>query len=407
MPAPAILATYLILSVVIEPMQYIGRIFDGEKVHELAEVGINQETGTIEYIEDTRRKDPRYEGMTLMPGMIDVHIHFFGVDSYNLMDWVLTPDVILTIKSVNDASRLLDAGFTTVRTLGDKVSLGMSKAEKQGIIRGPRIISAGFSLAETGGNDDPKRLPIHMSKGLSYSYYCDGPWECRKAVRMNVREGAEAIKVYASTSFVGGGPIRDELTLEELSSISAEAHKFHLKATAHAYGESAITHTIEGGFDSVEHGLGLTAEQAELMVKRGIYYVPTMSVYMRERDDVNAYRDMMISHHLKEEVKLAFESGVKIAAGTDYVGSYNEPHGENYREPLYLSGIIGPLEALRSVTSIAADCLGVPEIGRVASGKKADIIAVKGKPDLDAKYLAPENVAIVIKNGKLQKGILG
>lgn len=387
-------------------MRYAGRFFDGNEMHEKAEIEVNESSGEIEFLEDGKNSDQKYENLTFMPGLIDVHMHFFGTPQYSLLDWVTTSDVLLTIRSVQDAEKLLNAGFTTVRTLGDKVSLDMSKAEKMGILRSPRIVSAGYSLAETGGNDDPKMFPPDIAHRLSYSYYCDGPWECRKAVRMNIRNGAEAIKVYASRSFVGGGLIKNEFTVEELSAISDEAHRGHIRATAHAYGESAIDNAIEGGIDSIEHGLGLSESHIERMIKKGVYYIPTLSVYKRMRDDVNPYRDRMIRRHLEEEVQLAHESGLKIACGTDYVGSGDEPHGMNYHEPLYLSEVIGPLEALKSATSISAECLGRSDIGMLAKGRKADMIAVKGDPSKDINLLRPENIVLVVKGGKVEKNII-
>ncbi len=384
-------------------MKYIGRFFDGKELHENAEIEINDSTGTIEYFEDTKNSDPRYQDITFLPGLIDVHIHFFGTARNSLLDWVTTSDVLLTIRSINDANNLLLSGFTTVRTLGDKVSLDMSKAEKLGMIKSPRIISAGYSLAITGGNDDPKFFSQEIAKNVSYSYYCDGPWECKKAVRMNLRNGAEVIKAYASTSFVGGGSIRDELTVEELKAIADESHKALVRAAAHAYGASAIENTIEAGFDTVEHGLGLTEDLADLMAKKGIFYVPTLSAYKIHREDTNPIRDAMIKQHFEKEVKLAQESDVKIATGTDFVGSDLEPHGKNYLEILYLSEIIGSEEALKSATSIAAECLGRNDIGVLEKGRKADIIAVKGNPLKDVSLLRPDNIVLVLKNGKVEK----
>ncbi len=384
-------------------MQYRGRFFDGNKLHENAEIGINDSTGVIEYLEDSKNSDPRYKDVTFIPGLIDVHMHFFGTAHHSLLEWVTTSDVLLTIRSINDANNLLYAGFTTVRTLGDKVSLDMSKAEKLHMIKSPRIISAGYSLAITGGNDDPKMFGQDIASKLSYSYYCDGPWECRKAVRMNLRNGAEVTKAYASTSFVGGGSIRDELSIEELKAIVDESHRAKIKATAHAYGSSAIWNTIEAGLDSIDHGLGLTEDQAESIAKKGIYYVPTLSAYKAPKEDTNAVRDAMIKHHLEKEVKLAQESGVKIACGTDFVGCDSEPLGSNYLEIEYLSEIIGIENALKSATSIAAQCLGRDDIGVLEKGRKADMIAVRGDPLKNVSLLKPQNVALVLKEGKTQK----
>ena len=394
-------------------MIYKGRVFDGLEYHEMSELSFNPETGKIDYLEDLKKsppkkqnKDTKFADLTFLPGLIDTHIHFFGTESSSLIDWVLTSDVMLTIRSVNDAQKLLQSGFTTVRALGDKVSLDMSKAEKAGILIGPRIISAGFSLAETGGNDDPKFLSVENSRAFSYSYYCDGPWECRRAVRTNLRNGAEVIKVYSSRSFVGGGRIKDEFTVEELSAIADEAHRAFVKAASHAYGASAIKNSIDSGFDSIEHGLGLTEELAETMKKKNIFYVPTLSTYKKVRETVNTYRDQMIKNHIEREVKIAFDSKVKIAAGTDCIGSSKDPHGENYHEIVYLSKVIGNKEALIAATSRAAECLGLDNVGQIKKDYLADIIAVKGNPLNNTEALNPENIVLVIKRGRVFKNLI-
>jgi len=394
-------------------MIFKGRVFDGLELFEFAEIEIDEVSGNIQYFEETRKTSPRQRGkipriadVTFLPGLIDTHIHFFGTENHSLMDWVLTSDVMLTIKSVKDAESLLNSGFTTVRTMGDKVSLDMSKAEKNNMLYGPRIISSGYSISETGGNDDPKFLPVERAKEVSYSYYCDGPWECRKAVRMNLRNGAEAIKAYSSRSFVGGGKIKDELTTEELSAVTQEAHRAHMKAASHAYGDSAIQNSIESKFDSIEHGLGLTEDLAERMKKMNIFYVPTLAAYKRMRNDVNEYRDQIIRKHIEKEVKIASDTGVKIATGTDYVGTLDEPHGHNYIEITYLSEVIGNKMALRAATSSAAECLGMENIGRIKKNFLANMIAVKGNPLRDVNALKPENILLVVKGGKVMKNLL-
>jgi imidazolonepropionase-like amidohydrolase len=387
-------------------MEFAGRIFNGEKLLEHGLVSINEETGLIDYLDETRNAKNKglnhiNEDITFLPGFIDTHIHFFGTQERSLNKWVLTPDVQLTIKSLNDANKLLLGGFTTVRTLGDKVSLEMSKAEKRGLFIGPRIISAGKSLAETGGNDDPKDFPLDFSNRVSYSYYCDGPWECRKAVRKNLRDGAETIKSYSSSSFVGGGKIKSEFTVEELKAISDETHNAGLKCASHAYGEGAIENSIEGGFDSIEHGLGLNEDLAERIKKKGMFYVPTMSVYSVKRDDHNPIRESMIKKHLEKEVKLAYETGIQIACGTDYVGSFDEPHGQNFNEIVLLSNILGNENALRSATTVASKCIGIDNVGAIKKGNIADLIAVRGNPLEDINSIRPENIVLVMRKGQI------
>jgi imidazolonepropionase-like amidohydrolase len=393
-------------------MVFRGRAFDGKRLIENAEFEVNSETGKIEYFEETGKsssivngKEPSHQDVTFLPGLIDSHIHFFGTGSHSLNDWVLTDKVIITIRSVDDSRNLLNAGYTAVRTLGDKVSLALSKAERMNVLYGPRIISAGFSIAETGGNDDPRNFDLDFAKKISYSYYCDSPWECRKAVRMNIREGAESIKAYSSTSFAGGGEIKDQLTPEELSAIADESHKAGVTAASHAYGESAINNSVYAGFDSVEHGLGLTESISEEMKKRRIFYVPTMSTYVHNKNSGNETRDKIIRRHLDNEVRLASETDLKIVAGTDFVGSNDDPHGTNYKEIVYISAVTGPEKALQAGTSLAAECIGVQDAGMISKNFRADILAVKGNPITDMEKLNPLNVQFVMKNGSVMKNL--
>ena len=394
-------------------MIFRGRTFDGTRLMENAEFKVSDETGLIEYLEESRNsaevangKEIQNKEVTFLPGLIDTHIHFFGTGNHSLNDWVLTDKVIVTIRSVEDSRNLLNAGYTTVRTMGDKVSIAMSKAERMNLLFGPRIMSAGFSLAETGGNDDPRNFELDFAQKISYSYYCDSPWECRRAVRMNLRDGAESIKAYSSTSFAGGGKVKNQLTLEELSAIADESHKGLVTAASHAYGESAIDNSVLAGFNSIEHGLGLTERLAEEMKKRGTFYVPTMSTYVGSENSGNATRNEMIKKHLDKEVKLAMDTGVKIAAGTDFVGSSDDPHGMNYKEISFISSVTGPEIALRSGTSMAADCIGLGNVGRISRDHIADIIAVKGNPMTNIESLNPKNVVLVMKGGRVVKDLL-
>ena len=151
-------------------MTYRGRVFDGFELHDNAEFEIDQKLGKIKYIEDTNQAANKRDynkfnvsDVTFLPGLIDTHIHFFGTESHSLGDWVLTSDVVLAVKSVYDAQKLLLSGFTAVRTMGDKVSLGLSKAEKDGSLVGPRIISSGCSIAESGGDFCPNAVCITKS----------------------------------------------------------------------------------------------------------------------------------------------------------------------------------------------------------------------------------------------------
>jgi imidazolonepropionase-like amidohydrolase len=384
-----------------------GRLFTGTELFEDGVVVVDQDSGVIE---DAGRQsdvdEPKEtevfagENSTILPGFMDVHMHFFGSKHYDLMEWVATPETLVALRSVADMRRLLYAGFTTVRDLGSKSAVYLSRAEKEGVIEGPRVIAASKSLAQTGGDDDPTILPLKIAQELSYSYYCDDPWECRKAVRMVLRDGGEVIKVYASGSFAQGGKPRVQLTVEELKAIVDEAHRAGIRVTAHAYGEQALINTIEAGVDSIEHGIALTPEIAESIKKKGIYYVPTLSAFLAAKPSGNAERDRLIKRHLSSDMQLAKEYGLKVVCGSDFVGADNEPHGNNYKEIVNLATYFGIKEALTAATSRAAECLDLQSVGRLAKGYQADIVVTKGNPFEDPQLLSPQSIVMVLKEGK-------
>jgi len=386
-----------------------GKLFDGERVVDDGTVVVDEESGRVadagkrQDVEAPRRaKVFAPSGATILPGLVDAHMHFFGTGTYGLADWVLIPDTLTALRAVPDMRRMLSAGFTAVRDLGSKAGTFISQAEREGLIEGPRVLSAAKSLAQTGGDDDLTILPLDISQRLSYSYYCDGPWECRKAVRMCLRDGAEVIKVYASGSFAQGKKARVQLTVEELKAIVGEAHRAGVKVAAHAYSEAALSNVIEAGVDSIEHGIGLTDEIAAQAKKKGIFYVPTLAAFFAAKPSTNLERETFIKRHLTEDMRIAKEQGLRLVNGTDFVGSEDEPLGQNYREVVSLAKFFGPKAALAAATSTAMECLGL-EGGRLRAGSPADVVVVRGDPTKRAEDLAPENVVYVVKGGKVFK----
>jgi len=204
-----------------------GNLFTGTELIQQGIVVVDQSTGIIESAGrqgdvDEPREETRTiadKEITILPGLIDTHVHFFGTSGANVIDWVTVPEPEAALRSVRDLHRLLYAGFTTVRDLGSKVGTYLSRAVKEGIIEGPRVISSSRPLSRTGGNDDPSTLPLPIAEELSYAYHCDGPWECRKAVRKVIRDGGEAVKLYASGSLSQEKKGHVHFTVEELKAI--------------------------------------------------------------------------------------------------------------------------------------------------------------------------------------------
>lgn len=395
-----------------------GRIFDGENTVEEGWVELGNDGSVLEIGEGRfPHSSPNVHGgpdYTILPGLVDAHMHFFGSRLEDIAEWNLIPPELVAIRSVPDMKNLLFSGFTAVRDLGSKAGVYLAQAESEGDIIGPTVVSSGHSLAQTGGNDDLKVLPLEMAKALSYSYYCDGPWECVSAVRKVIREGATVIKVYASGGFAAGGKPLPNLTVEELKAIVEEGHRANVKVTAHAYGEEALNNVIEAGVDSIEHGIGLTEDIAESVRKKGIYYVPTMSVYKAEkahpeypglltriRGSSKVNRSEIIWRHLTKEIEIARDCDLKIAAGTDFVGAESSKHGNNSIEIEYLSEFLGSKLALQSGTSMSAECVGLENMGSLRKNRPAEFIVVEGKPDLVSSDIRKERIRFVIHDRKV------
>jgi imidazolonepropionase-like amidohydrolase len=385
-----------------------GPIFTGEEFVDAGCVAINQSKGTIIDVggrgEVNEPKDARtleVEGSTILPGLVDAHVHFFGSRRYNMAEWVTTPETLVALRSVADVRRLLRAGFTAVRDLGSKAGVYLRQAVEEGLFEGPRIVSAAKSLSQTGGDDDLTILPLDISKRLSYSYYCDGPWECRRAVRKVIRDGGDLVKVYASGSMSQGTRVRRQFTFDELSAIVEETHSAGMKVASHAYGEDALRNSVEAGVDSIEHGIGLTPEIAKEMAKKGIFYIPTLTPYLAKAPTANEEHVRLVQRHLTQDMELVKQFNLKLVVGSDFVGCDTEPHGENYREIVNVAKYVGNKEALVAATSIAADCLGLEKSGRIKAGYDADIVIVKGNPVENTGCLSPSNILYVMRKGQL------
>jgi imidazolonepropionase-like amidohydrolase len=385
-----------------------GPIFTGVDIIEGGCVVIDQSKGTITEVgrkgEVNEPRDARtleVQDSTILPGLIDAHIHFFGSKKYDMAEWVTTPETLVALRSVADARRLLRAGFTAVRDLGSKAGTYLREAVDEGMIDGPRIVSAAKSLSQTGGDDDLTILPLDMSERLSYSYYCDGPWECRKAVRKVIRDGGDLVKVYASGSLVQGTKVRRQFTVDELRAIVEEAHSNGMKVAAHAYGEEALINSVDAGADSIEHGIGLTPGIAKEMQKKGVFYIPTLSCYLAMKPTTNQEHNRLVKKHFTEDIEIAKQCHLKIVVGSDFVGCDTEPHGENYREIVNVAKYVGNKEALVAATSRAAECLGLETSGWVRAGYDADLVITRGNPIEDPEHLSPRNILYVIRKGQL------
>lgn len=321
-------------------------------------------------------------GATLLPGLIDAHVHLVWSASAEPHEIVSRESrALTTLRCAANAALHLRAGVTTVRDVGatDGLSVEIGRAVEMGILPGPHIMAAGRAIAMTGGH------------GWFLGREADGPEAVRHAVRSEIKAGADCIKFMASGGIYGHAeePGSPQLTVREMEAGVEEAHKAGRKVAAHAYSVAAISNALDAGVDSIEHGSFLDPETAGRMKEQGVYLVPTVSVFaaMSEKGPglgTPAYVQRKTAEILEASRKafeLAAEAGVKIAAGTD-CGAPGHPHGSLPRElELMVQYGTTPVQALRYGTSAVAELLGLNgETGTLEPGKRADMFAVYGNP---------------------------
>ena len=355
-------------------------------------------------------------GAFVMPGWIDMHVHIGGQlspDSF-VEEFTLEP-ADLALRAVPYAERTLMAGFTTVRDLGTDhgVAQSIRRAVAEGRIVGPRIFTAGKSLATTGGHADP-------TNGVNSELRGDpGPAEgvvnglddAYKAVRARYKEGSDLIKITAtggvlSQASSGQNP---QFTEAEIAAIVEAAEDYGYRVAAHAHGAEGMRRAVAGGVDSIEHGTFMSDEVMELMKEKGTWYVPTISagMFVAEQSEVEGYfsevvrpKAAAIGPQIADTFARAYRTGVPIAFGTDTGVS---PHGDNWKEFVYMvEGGMPALEAIVSATRSAAMLLNEWEnLGSIEPGKYADIIAVPGDPREDVEEFGRAH--FVMKGGEVYK----
>jgi imidazolonepropionase-like amidohydrolase len=356
------------------------------------------------------------KSQTCMPGLIDSHVHLTGqtsrteyVDRYhwNVADYA--------IRSTVYARRTLLAGFTTVRNVGDQAneSAALRDAINAGIVPGPRIYTAGKAMGSTGGHADPMNgLNQELSKDLgAVDGIINSPEDAVKAVREHYKLGDDLIKIMPSGGVLDEGASGDnsQMTLEEIRAVVTTAHDYGFAVAAHAHGAEAIRRAVLGGVDSIEHGTFMDAEDMKLMVEHGTYYVPTIIAgdFVARQAKVPGYYPATIARKAQEIGPLiqatagrAYKAHVKIAFGTD-AAVY--PHGQNAHEFELMVGAGMPaMFCIQAATMNAATLLRhQKELGSVAAGKIADVVAVPGNPIDDISLM--KQVSFVMKDGVVYK----
>jgi imidazolonepropionase-like amidohydrolase len=350
---------------------------------------------------------------TVLPGLIDSHTHIFlqgedpaqgGYDA-NILT---APLALRAARATVAARRALEQGFTTLRDVETEGAgygdIGIKEAIEAGYIPGPRLFVATRAISTTGGYPLEGYAPeLEMPKGAQI---VDGPVEARKAAREQLDHGADWIKVYMThRSWVGrNGELVSQptLTVEELRAIVDETHGWQKKVACHAYGGIGLHRALDGGCDSIEHGLDLDDAAIAQMLKQGTWYVPTLSVYYTDwapADTLAGQRDRLRASLHEPSFKKALAAKVKIVFGTDMGGiPWTEPIAQEFSKMVDFG--MQPMDAIQSATSRASVMLDMPrKLGVVAPGALADIIAVNGDPLRDVKVL--QEVQFVMKDGKV------
>ena len=352
-------------------------------------------------------------GLTVMPGLMDMHVHFGGEYQSKAERPVKVERETEAILATAHAYTTLKAGFTTVRQVGDSglVAISLRDAIKNGYVIGPRIFTSGKSIATTGGHADPTN-----GKAIDeYEYptpedgVINGPYEAFTAVRQRYKDGADGIKLTVTGGVLSVAKSGDnpQFTEEEVDAVVKAAKDYGMWVAVHAHGSEGMKRAVIAGVDSVEHGTFMTEEVMDLMIERGTYYVPTISAgeFVAEKSKIDNYfpeivrpKAASVGPQIGGTFGKAYKKGVKIAFGTD-VGV--QPHGTNWKEFVYMNQYGMPaIETIVTATIETAKLLGESDkLGSISVGKIADIIAISGNPLEDMNDM--QNVDFVMKNGKV------
>jgi imidazolonepropionase-like amidohydrolase len=348
--------------------------------------------------------------LTILPGLIDMHVHLTSDPTLSGLQRLRYPPAFWTAIGTAMAKRTIEAGFTTVRNVGsaDFGDVALKLAIERGTIPGPRIVPATYSIGATGGHCDSNALPANYR--FDRPGIADGPDAVRQKVRELHRRGAEVIKYCATGGVLSEGTSvgAQQYTQAEMDALVDEAHMLGLKVAAHAHGTSGIKAAIRAGVDTVEHASLADAEGIELAKKAGTWF--SMDIYNDDYilaegaknglSEANLAKEREVGLRQRQTFQAAWKAGVKMAFGSD-AGVY--PHGDNARQfAKMVEWGMTPVDAIRAATIRAAEALGrEADVGQIAPGRFADIIAVAGDPTRDVATL--RDVRVVVKGGGVVK----
>lgn len=400
---------------------HCGSLIDGKNKQLLQQVTIVVEGNKIASVDNGFTKPAKDDKLidlskkTVMPGLIDMHVHLESETSKDALVKRFTQnEADIAFQSTVYAKRTLMAGFTTVRDCGGSgVNISLRNAINAGLVVGPRVLTAGKSIASTGGHADPtngSRRDLMGDPGPKEGVI-NGPEDARKAVRQRYKDGSDFIKITATGGVLsvakdGSGP---QFTQEEVNAIIETAKDYGMITAAHAHGAEGMKRAVLAGITTIEHGTLMTEEVMDLMKQKGTFHVPTIIAgrSAAEYAKIPGYyhplvvpKALEIGSKIQENFGRAYKRGVKIAFGTD-AGVF--PHGDNAKEFGYMvEGGMPAIEALLCAMQVNANIIGwADKVGSIEKGKLADIIAVDEDPTKNIATMT--KVSFVMKDGVVYK----
>ena len=348
-------------------------------------------------------------GMTLLPGLIDMHVHLDSDPSYGGYTGLQFSDRFWSMLAVPNAQKTLMAGFTTVRNVGADAwnDVGLRQAIDEGKVIGPRVVTAGHSFGATGGHCDSTYFPPSMDEKSPFN--ADSPEQARRSVRTLRKYGAQVIKICATGGVFSRNtePGQQQMSLAEMKAVADDAHMMGMTVAAHAHGAAGIKDAIRAGIDTIEHASLIDEEGIRLAKQQGTWL--SMDIYNTEYTQAEGKKNGVLEDNLRKDreiaevqrqgFKRAHAAGAKMVYGTD-AGVY--PHGQNGRQfAVMVRYGMTPLQAIQSATLNAAQALAREDVGTIEAGRLADLVAVPGDPTQDVRVL--EDVPVVIKGGVVVK----
>ncbi|MEG0169983.1 metal-dependent hydrolase family protein [Anaerorhabdus sp.] len=405
-----------------------GLLIDGTGKKEINDSLVLVEDKKIVYAGELKEIPAGYEvkditGKTIMPGLIDSHLHFSGNLTDDDSDWVLEDPIQKTVVAVQQAHECLERGLTTVGEIG-RSGLQIRDMIEAGVMSGPRVVGTGLGFCRTAGHGDSHKLPqSYNNDSHPWAERIDGPWDLRKAVRRRLRDNPDAIKIWST----GGGIWRwdqkldQHYTLEEIQAVVDECNMVHIPVWSHAEGYGGALDSCKAGVHLIIHGQTLNDECLDIMAEKGIYFCPTIQFlnewfktyeppYIPEVHDkfpgaTVAEKEL---NRVYSNLRRAKDKGIVLTIGSDSFCSSLTPYGTTAIGEMYSfneKAGIDPMDVIVAATKNGADMLKVGDItGTLEEGKFADLLVINGNPLENIRAIAVDNMDVIMKEGTIYKG---